>query len=330
MSEDLQAREEELVRLLAATRRAVTAGAGQEEIRALREESERAFSQWRIETSLALHRAVEQPVHLPERAVEPGMQAPRTTREKAHAALLVLGAPAKAALISQAYGAFHDDALTAGSLGSLRESERNSHQVSQRPYFVCPVLNSDLQAAKGYYALSTWPLEQRIMTPHSAQLWQLQAVANIAATVQSHLDSGRVVSPAALQLLHTTAAASGLQTDDQTGAELIEAQAHRRMAPMLAEHRAYSAEVAERAEDLPAAGRLFGKGAVRLTHAQTAALWALTRESEQRAKALDAARPATATAAPSPAAGPVVPAQPSARHRADPSPQHGRAATATR
>ncbi|MGW2425217.1 hypothetical protein ACWC0C_39265 [Streptomyces sp. NPDC001709] len=323
MSDDLQAREEELVRLLAATRRAVADGAGQEEIRALREESERAFTQWRIETSLVLHRAVEQPVPLPEQAVESGQQAPRTAREKVHAALLVLRAPAGPTLISQAYAAFHDDALPVDSLRSLREGERNSHQTSQRPFFVCSVLNGDLQAVKGYYALSTWPLEQRIMTPHSAQLWKLQAVVNLAARLQSDLDSGQDISPSALRLLRTTAVSAGLH--DQASVEAIEAQAHRRMTPLLPEHRTHSAEVAERAGSLPDAGRLFGKAAVRLTHAQTAALWGLARESSERVAAMDVARPAPAAAAPSPAAGPAIPAQTAPQRAADSSPQRGTA-----
>jgi len=326
MSEDLQAREEELVRLLAATRRAVADGAGQKEVQALRNESERAFNQWRIETSLALHRTVEQPAPRTERAIESGGQAPRTVREKVYAALLILGTPASSTLLSQAYGAFHDDDLAVGSMRSLREGERNSHQVSQRPYFVCPVLTSDLQAAKGYYALSTWPLEQRIMTPHSAQLWQLQAVANVAATVQSDLDSGQGVSQPALQFLHTMAAAAGLYSGRP---ETLEAQAHRRMAPLRADHRAYSTEVAGRAQALPEAGQLFGKGAVRLNHAQTAALWGLTRESAERVKAMDADRPAPAAAA-SPVAGPLIPEQASVRHNAAPSPQQGRAGAVTR
>ncbi|MFJ8787204.1 hypothetical protein [Streptomyces sp. NPDC102476] len=327
MSEDLQAHEEELVRLLAATRRAVADGAEPNEVQTLRDQAERAFSQWRIETSLALHRAVEQPVPLTERNLESSRPAPRTVREKAHAALLLLGTPAGPTLLSQVYGAFHDDALAVNGLQSLREGERNSHQVSQRPYFVCPVLTSDLQAAKGYYALSTWPLEQRIMTPHSSQLWQLQAIAHLAATVQSGLDSGQGVPQAALQLLHTTAASAGLYSGRP---ETIEAQAHRCMAPLLAEHQAYSAEVAGRAQALPDAGQLFGKGAVRLNHAQTAALWGLARESTDRVKAMETARPAPVAAAPSPATGPAVPAQASPRHSADPSPQRERAATVTR
>ncbi|MGW2657192.1 hypothetical protein ACWC1D_26485 [Streptomyces sp. NPDC001478] len=327
MSENLQARETELVQLLAATRRAVADGAGQREIQALRDESERAFNQWRIETSLALHRAVEQPAPLTERTIESGSQAPRTVREKVHAALLVLGAPASPTLLSKAYKAFHGDDLDVRRIRSLRGNERSSHQASQRAYFVCPVLTNDLQAATGYYALSTWPLEQRIVTPHSAQLWQLQALANVAATVQSDLDSGQIVLQPALQFLHAMTAEAGLYSGRPV---TIEAQAHRRMAPLRAEHQAYSNEVAQRAQALPEAGQLFGKSAVRLNHAQTAALWGLARESAERVKAMDTDRPAPAVAAAPPVAGSPVPEQASVRHNTVPSPRQGRAGAATR
>lgn len=330
MSEDLLAREEELVRLLAATRRAVEDGAGQEKVRALREETERSFSQWRVETSLVLHQAVQRPVPRPELTAESGLQGPRTVREKVHAALLILQTPASPALISRVYEAFHDDALSVDSMRSLRAGERDSHQATMRPFFVCAVLNTDLQAVKGYHASSTWPLEERTVTPHSAQLWQLKAVAHVAAAVQSVLDSGQEAPQVQLELLRTMAVSANLPAADQASVESIEKMAHRSMRPLLAAHHAASSEVTTSAETLSPAGQLFGKAAVRLTHAQTAALWGLARESAGRVEAMDVARPTPAAAAPSQTSGPAIPAQASPQHAADSPPQPGRAATAAR
>ncbi|MFF5019007.1 hypothetical protein [Streptomyces sp. NPDC001165] len=331
MSEDLLAREKELARLLAATRRAVADGAGQEKVRELREETERAFSQWRAATSLVLHQAVQRPVPRPELTAQSGQQGqPRTVREKVHAALLILQTPASPSLISRVYGAFHDDALSVDSMRSLRVDERNSHQATMRPFFVCAVLNTDLQAVKGYHASSTWPLEERTVTPRSAQLWQLKAVAHVAAAVQSVPDSGQEASQAQIELLRTMAVWANLPGADQASVESIEKMAHRSMRPLLAAHHAASSEVAASAKALSPAGQLFGKAAVRLTHAQTAALWGLARESAKRKESMDVAQPASAAAAPSPASGPASPAQASPQHAAGPSPQPGRAAAAPR
>jgi hypothetical protein len=115
-----------------------------------------------------------------------------STREQAHQALLLLGAPAPARLVVDVHAALFDGDLDMPSLAALlrREQRRLSspaHPVpgaagagSGTPYQICLGLNADLTAARGLVALATWPVGHRIVTPAVARADALAMVVRVA------------------------------------------------------------------------------------------------------------------------------------------------------
>ncbi|HEX9033035.1 MAG TPA: hypothetical protein VF834_14440, partial [Streptosporangiaceae bacterium] len=140
----------------------------------------------------------EQPATRPE-----GLHLP--VREQVHQALTLLTVPAGPRLISTVHEALFTGAIPAARLTSLRRDEERSFRLAPfaRPYYLCAALTSDLLTpARGLLALSTWPMERRIVGPLSPRVDYLTAAMQIAASIQ------RVPVPdqAALRLLHRLAA----------------------------------------------------------------------------------------------------------------------------
>ncbi|WP_165953664.1 hypothetical protein, partial [Streptomyces sp. 8K308] len=122
----------------------------------------------------------------------PAARAPRLgggatpIREQAHQALTILGAPAGPKLIASAHEAFLSEAVVTTRLGSLRRDEERSFtaQPSARPYYICPALSHDrLIPVRGVLAVSTWPLERRIMGPLGPRVDFLTHAASIARQI---------------------------------------------------------------------------------------------------------------------------------------------------
>jgi hypothetical protein len=121
-----------------------------------------------------------------------------TVREQVHAALGLLGVPAKPALLSKVHLAFFG-APIASSLTSLRRDEKRSHETAPgaRPYYICPALGKDLYPLRGLFAISGWPLAQRIILPSSPRADFLAAAVSVAEACERLPDH----SPDALDLL---------------------------------------------------------------------------------------------------------------------------------
>ncbi|MFF1416767.1 hypothetical protein [Streptomyces sp. NPDC058280] len=98
----------------------------------------------------------------------PPTRASAPIREQAHQALTILGAPAGPKLIAATHEAFLSETVVTTRLGSLRRDEERSFaaQPFARPYYICPALTYDrLTPVRGLLAVSTWPLEQRVVGP---------------------------------------------------------------------------------------------------------------------------------------------------------------------
>lgn len=125
-------------------------------------------------------------------------------REQAHQALTVLGAPASPKLISSTYEAFFTESLVATKLASLRRDEERSFtaQGYARPYYICAALTHDrLVPARGLLALSTWPVERRIIGPLSPRADFLTHAVGTAEQIQRLTTAGHPASDAAWRLL---------------------------------------------------------------------------------------------------------------------------------
>ncbi|TDE35862.1 hypothetical protein [Actinomadura sp. 6K520] len=120
-------------------------------------------------------------------------------REQVHQALTLLGAPAAPKLIGSVYEAFFPGGVPGSRLTSLRRDEERSFRTAPyaRPYYLCAALTADLLApARGLLAVSTWPLERRIVGPLSPRTDFLTSAVRLA----EHADRG-TPSPGVQRLL---------------------------------------------------------------------------------------------------------------------------------
>ncbi|GAA2248860.1 hypothetical protein GCM10010145_15260 [Streptomyces ruber] len=125
-------------------------------------------------------------------------------REQVHQALTLLGAPASPKLISSTYEAFFTEPLVATKLASLRRDEERSFtaQGYARPYYICAALTHDrLVPARGLLALSTWPVERRIIGPLSPRADFLTHAVGTAEQIQRLTAAGHPAPDAAWRLL---------------------------------------------------------------------------------------------------------------------------------
>jgi hypothetical protein len=125
-------------------------------------------------------------------------------REQVHQSLTLLGAPASPKLISSTYEAFFTEPLVATKLASLRRDEERSFtaQGYARPYYICAALTHDrLVPARGLLALSTWPVERRIIGPLSPRADFLTHAIGTAEQIQRLTTAGHPAPDAAWRLL---------------------------------------------------------------------------------------------------------------------------------
>ena len=97
---------------------------------------------------------------------EPNQGVP--VRDQVHQALALLTVPASPKLLSQVHQAFFSSPLNTARMTTLRRDEERSFRSAPygRAYYICPALTSDLLSpARALLALSTWPLEQRLVGP---------------------------------------------------------------------------------------------------------------------------------------------------------------------
>lgn len=181
-------------------------------------------------------------------------------REQVHQALTLLGAPAAQRLIIAVHDAFFGSPLAAARLTSLRRDEERSFRSApySRPYYLCGALTADLLApARGLLAVSTWPMERRVIGPLSPRVNYLEAAIRVAESLL------RVPEPsqAAVRLLRRFAAnipgaSDGAKPRDP---HLVAAAARAELEIHSADDRAVRREAAARARtQLDDAEQLFG------------------------------------------------------------------------
>jgi hypothetical protein len=126
-------------------------------------------------------------------------------REQVHHALTLLSVPASPKLIIEVHTAF----LGAGDIANARlthqrRDEERSFRSSPyaRPYYLCSALNLDrLGPVRGLLAVSTWPLERRIIGPLSPRVDFLTAAIQITRQVDRLPARRGGLSPAVARIL---------------------------------------------------------------------------------------------------------------------------------
>ena len=126
-------------------------------------------------------------------------------REQVHQALTLLAVPAAPKLVSAVHEAFFAGLIPSARLTSLRRDEERSFRSAPfaRPYYLCAALTAELLApARGVLAVSTWPLDRRVIGPLSPRVNYLSAAIRVAESFLRIRSSG----PAAQRLLWRFAA----------------------------------------------------------------------------------------------------------------------------
>jgi hypothetical protein len=107
-------------------------------------------------------------------------------RDQVHHALTLLSTPAAPKLIAEVHNTFFAAAgpgIVASKLTHLRRDEERSFRTAphSRPYYLCSALTAEhLAPARGLLAVSTWPLERRVIGPLSPRVDFLTATINVA------------------------------------------------------------------------------------------------------------------------------------------------------
>lgn len=187
--------------LRAEVRRAVASG-DRDRARGMRAELREAEHAW--DEALAALEA-QSPATGAEQALVPRAGPLLPIREQVHQALTLLGAPAAQRLIIAVHEAFFGSPLASTRLTSLRRDEERSFRVApySRPYYLCAALTADLLApARGLLAVSTWPMEQRVIGPLSPRVNYLEAAMRVAESLLRVPHPG----PPAVRLLRRFAA----------------------------------------------------------------------------------------------------------------------------
>ncbi|GLF98050.1 hypothetical protein [Streptomyces yaizuensis] len=120
---------------------------------------------------------------------------PRGGKEEMRQTLRLIGAPAAPKVIRAVSLAFTGNDLPWSRLASVRRDEERRHATNtESASYICPALGADtFTPLRGLYALSEWPLEQRLRTPLSARADFLTMIMRIAAHEQSATASVRAL-----------------------------------------------------------------------------------------------------------------------------------------
>ena len=107
-------------------------------------------------------------------------------REQVHQALSLLSVPAAPRLIATVHEAFFATTFPTGRLTSLKRDEERSFRTAPyaRPYYICAALTADrLAPTRGLLAVSTWPMERRVIGSLSPRVDYLIGAIRIAEAV---------------------------------------------------------------------------------------------------------------------------------------------------
>lgn len=113
-------------------------------------------------------------------------------RDEVADVLSLYGAPARTQGLIAGVRELHGGDMTTAKMAQLRREEvrqyRRAHEKTAvpRPWYIVPCISADtLIAAPGTFSLSTWPITDRIITPHAPRLWVAQTVINLATLLSS-------------------------------------------------------------------------------------------------------------------------------------------------
>jgi hypothetical protein len=182
VADTIEALERRIDELRAAVREAVLGG---DPALALgrRAELRRAEQAWEDALAAAVPQA--RPAFEPQSPVPSGSLLP--LREQVYEALSLLHVPAAPKLIATVHEAFFGSTFPTTRVTSLKRDEERSFRTSPfaRPYYICAALSADyLSPSRGLLAVSTWPLERRVIGSLSPRVDFLTAAVRVADAIE--------------------------------------------------------------------------------------------------------------------------------------------------
>lgn len=182
MTESVEALERRIGQLRASVREAVLAGE-RARARQLRADLRAAEGEWEQALTDASPQAIASGTE-----PEPGQRASLLPlREQVHEALTLLQVPAAPRLIATVREAFFTSGFPAQRVTSMRRDEERSFRASPfaRPYYICAALSAErLSPSRGLLAVSTWPLEKRVIGSLSPRVDFLEGAIRVAEAVE--------------------------------------------------------------------------------------------------------------------------------------------------
>jgi hypothetical protein len=108
-------------------------------------------------------------------------------REQVYEALSLLQVPAAPKLIATVHEAFFGSTFPTTRVTSLKRDEERSFRSApfSRPYYICAALSADyLSPSRGLLAVSTWPMEKRVIGSLSPRVDFLAAAIHVADAIE--------------------------------------------------------------------------------------------------------------------------------------------------
>ena len=201
VAEPIEALERRIDELRVAVRRAVLAGdpalasARRAELKRAEQAWEDALTAATVSANAVPASAVP-PNSVPASAV-PAKALPRATtqpagsllplRDQVYEALSLLQVSAAPKLIATVHEAFFGSTFPTTRVTSLKRDEERSFRTAPfaRPYYICAALSADyLSPSRGLLAVSTWPMERRVIGSLSPRVDFLTAAIRVAAAIE--------------------------------------------------------------------------------------------------------------------------------------------------
>ncbi len=203
----------------------------------------------------------------PEPSDPPGSLLP--LREQVYEALSLLQVPAAPKLIATVHEAFFGSTFPTTRVTSLKRDEERSFRTAPfaRPYYICAALSADyLSQSRGLLAVSTWPLELRVIGSLSPRVDFLTAASRVAEAIERIPDppaaARRLLERFAASIPGASSGGAGGGVGGARPAAVSEAAAAELTVHASADAKTRRA-AAERARKLDGAEQLFGTTAFR-------------------------------------------------------------------
>lgn len=186
MAETIEALERRIDELRVAVREAVLAGdpaLGS----ARRAELKRAEQAWEDALTARAPAAGESRAAVPSRPGPGSSGSLLPLREQVYEALSLLQVPAAPKLIATVHEAFFGSSFPTTRVTSLKRDEERSFRSAPfaRPYYICAALSADyLSPSRGLLAVSTWPMDRRVIGSLSPRVDFLTAAIHVADAIE--------------------------------------------------------------------------------------------------------------------------------------------------